>query len=357
VSDSRQRRASAARIADEAAAWVVRCERGLGPAEQDDLSQWLAADPQHGTQLARHRRHWRRLDQLVHWQPQHSAIPNPDLLAPGLGIRCRRLLVPSLALMAAAIVLALFLRSPDATLSSRSNPAAPLLPLAGQHMLPDGSSVELNRGAAVDLRYTDRERRVLLREGEAHFIVTKGDPRPFVVAARSIDVRAVGTAFNVRVDAGVVEVLVTEGRVRVDATPAGNRGPTPRHETNTAAPLIPVLTTRQRAVVSLAPQLEPPRIATLTAVEIERVLAWQHRLLHFTDAPLSEILAEFNRRNRVQLNLLEPELAAVHLTVTFRSDNIDGFVHLLKAGFALQAEHRGEADIILHKDPARERRP
>jgi hypothetical protein len=29
----------------------------------------------------------------------------------------------------------------------------------------------------------------------------------------------------------------------------------------------------------------------------------------------------------------------------------------LKAGFALQAEHRGEADIILHKDPARERRP
>jgi transmembrane sensor len=198
---------------------------------------------------------------------------------------------------------------------------------------------------------------VLLREGEAHFIVTKEDPRPFVVSARSIDVRAVGTAFNVRVDAGTVEVLVTEGRVRVDAAPAGDPEPAARREVSAPAPLIPVLNARQRAVVSLAPQLGPPRIATLTAVEIDRMLAWQHRLLDFTDAPLSQIVAEFNRRNRIQLILLEPELAAVRLTVTFRSDNIDGFVHLLKAGFALQAEHRGEADIILHKDPARERRP
>ena len=35
----------------DAAAWVVREERGLTPAEQDALSQWLAADPRHGPAL------------------------------------------------------------------------------------------------------------------------------------------------------------------------------------------------------------------------------------------------------------------------------------------------------------------
>jgi transmembrane sensor len=54
------------------------------------------------------------------------------------------------------------------------------------------------------------------RSGEAHFFVEKDPQRPFVVNAAGIDVRAVGTAFNVRIDPAAVEVLVTEGRVRVD---------------------------------------------------------------------------------------------------------------------------------------------
>ena len=49
----------------------------------------------------------------------------------------------------------------------------------------------------------------------------------------------------------------------------------------------------------------PPEIATLTAGEIERVLAWQHRMIDFSAAPLTEIVAEFNRRNVVQLVLIE----------------------------------------------------
>ncbi|MFM9091957.1 MAG: FecR/PupR family sigma factor regulator, partial [Verrucomicrobiota bacterium] len=43
---------------DEAAAWVIRLERGLTAAEQDRLSEWLAADPRHRLALARMRAHW-----------------------------------------------------------------------------------------------------------------------------------------------------------------------------------------------------------------------------------------------------------------------------------------------------------
>jgi len=146
----------------------------------------------------------------------------------------------------------------------------------------------------------------------------------------------------VRVAPAEVEVLVTEGRVRLDA-PSAAAGP--------AATLVPQLDARQRAVVSLAADAPAPQIATLTAGEIERVLAWQHRLLDFTAAPLTEIVAEFNRRNAVQLVVIDPGLAAVRVSATLRSDNVEGFVRLLEAGFGARAERRGDAEILLRAAP------
>jgi transmembrane sensor len=217
---------------------------------------------------------------------------------------------------------------------------------AGAQVLDDGTRVELNRGAAITVQFTSAERRVRLDRGEAHFAVTKDATRPFVVNAGDIDVRAVGTAFNVRVDRAAVEVLVTEGIVQLDAEAGPPEAVGPAND----SPPVPLalLEARQRAVVSLA-GAGPPQIATLTKGEIERVLAWQHRLLDFTAAPLAEIIAEFNHRNVVQLVLLDPELASVRISASFRSDNIAGFVHLLEAGFEVRAERRGETEIRLRK--------
>jgi transmembrane sensor len=150
---------------------------------------------------------------------------------------------------------------------------------------------------------------------------------------------AVGTAFNVRVDDSVVEVLVTHGSVRVESP-----------HSRSGTPLVPVLLANQRAVLPLSGEEDPPRIATLTPGEVARVLSWQHRLLDFTATPLSEIVAEFNRRNVVQLVVIDPELAATRITASFRSDNIDGFIRLLEAGFNARAEHRGQSEILLHKN-------
>jgi len=103
-------------------------------------------------------------------------------------------------------------------------------------------------------------------------------------------------------------------------------------------------------VISTAPEAATaPQIATLTTGEIERVLAWQHRLLNFTATPLTEVVAEFNRRNTLQLVVVDPELASVRISASFRSDNLDGFVRLLEAGFHARAERRGDAEIVLRK--------
>jgi transmembrane sensor len=195
----------------------------------------------------------------------------------------------------------------------------------GRRTLEDGTVVELNRGAVLTAQFTANERRVRLEQGEAHFSVTKDASRPFVVSVQGMDVRAVGTAFNVRLDRAAVEVLVTEGRVRVSEASAG---PDANGETM---------------------QPEAPQIATLTTSEIERVLAWQRRMLEFTAAPLGEIVAEFNRRNAVQIVVVDAELAAIRISASFRSDNIDGFVRLVEMGFGARAERSGVNEIRLRR--------
>jgi transmembrane sensor len=157
---------------------------------------------------------------------------------------------------------------------------------------------------------------------------------------RDLEVRAVGTAFNIRLESSVVEVLVTHGTVRVESP--GTQGRT--------GPLVPILEANQRAVLPLAADAAPPQIATLTPGEVARVLSWQHRLLNFTAVPLSDIVAEFNRRNVVQLVVIDPELASVRISASFRSDNIDGFIRLLEAGFDTRADARGQSEIVLRKN-------
>jgi len=212
------------RIRREAAAWLVKHDRGLTASEQDEFFQWLSADARHGAWFARHRRGWRRLDGIMAWRPEHSAEPNPDAQARSPDRSAWRRQFAAVA--ATALILAggwsIIHRPTDASLD-------PLAPVANggyeRRVFEDGSVAELNRGAEIEVHFTATERRIALRRGEALFTVTKDPQRPFVVRAHGVDVRAIGTAFNVRVQPSGVEVLVTHGTVQV----AGTRYGLPHH--------------------------------------------------------------------------------------------------------------------------------
>jgi transmembrane sensor len=332
-----------AAIDDAAAAWIARRDRGLTPAQQDEFFQWLAADPRHGERLARHQRGWNQLARLALWRPGHAAEPNPDVLAPAAPRSLAnhpprraggllRWAIPVALAAAAAVAVAIFV--------SRAHPPAPASAFAQaeagyrQQVLDDGTLVELNRGAEFAVAFTPAERRVRLARGEALFTVAKNPARPFVVEAGGVTVRAVGTAFNVRLGAAGVDVLVTEGRVQVERP---------------AAPLAaaPLVDAGHHVVVPFAGEA-PAAIAAVTREEIDRALLWQPRLLEFVSTPLAEVAAEFNRRNRVQLVVADDALRALPIGASFRSDNLDGFVRLLEASFGVTAERR-EGVIALRR--------
>jgi len=322
-----------------AAHWLAQRDRGLTSAEQDEYLRWLRADAAHPAAMARHAAALERMMQLYEWQPAHTAEANPDLFAP---LRRRSWWLWSTGLAAAAVLaVGIFV------LTRPADPGATgpktYLHVNDRLALPDGSRIELRDGSKVVVQYSETERRVQLTGGEAHFMVWKDATRPFIVVAGGVQVRAVGTAFAVRLGASAVEVLVTEGHVKVDSVvePANS----------SSDQSIPSLAAGERATVSraasLAAPVAAPAVVAVTPDEIKRELAWQAPRLQFDETPLTDAVAEFNRLNREQLVFADPKLGALRIGGTFRPDNVDGFVRLLATTHHLVAERDGAGRTLL----------
>lgn len=333
-------------VSEAAAVWAVRHDRGLTATEQDEFSSWLAAAPTHRAAWAEARWGWDELDRLAGLQTSVQAVADPDLLAPPRrpwwpAVNRAMAPVPGLA---AAFVLGWIVFSASSLVRTPDpETVAQQLALIEQRTLSDGSIVELNRGAIIREEFEADVRRVLLLQGEAHFQVVHDTSRPFIVETRGVAVRAVGTAFNVRLDASAVNVLVTEGRVSVNDAEHGESLLAAMPD---GAPQT--LSAGQSARVDLA-AAEAPQVVAVTAAQMEDQLAWKPRLLDFTNAPMPEIVAAFNRGNPVRLTLDDASLADMRLSATFRSDNIEGFVRLMESDFGLRAEWRGDREIGLRR--------
>ena len=94
-------------------------------------------------------------------------------------------------------------------------------------MLPDGSTVQLNRNTCIaydEKAYGEPLREVWIENGEAFFEVTKDEGHPFVVHTAGLTTTVRGTSFNVQAyeDWKQQVVTVCTGRVEVEA--ADGRG-------------------------------------------------------------------------------------------------------------------------------------
>jgi transmembrane sensor len=325
--------------AQQAADWLARRDRGLNAAEQDDYLQWLREDARHAALIARHEATFGRLQQLERWQPGGSSEPNPNLFA-----RPRRTMwrwVPLVSAMAAAAVVGglVLQRNGDRPVATAS--AKSFLRVNEQQVLSDGSKIELREGSRVEVAFTETERRVRLTGGEAHFTVAKNPAWPFVVEAGKVAVRAVGTAFAVRLDAASVDVVVTEGKVRVESPAVPGQATAP-----TEAPLVMA---SHRAVVALDSAAREPEVTPVTAEQLKDALAWQAPRFQFHETPLADAVAEFNRHNPGQTVIVEAELERVPIGGIFRVDNVSGFVSLLEVTLGIQSERRADGAVELKR--------
>jgi transmembrane sensor len=323
-----------ASIRARAAQWTVRRDRGLSGAEAIEFQLWLAADPRHPAAMERSGSAWALLDR------------SPESFAKRmLGIAARKrshwrcgFVIGSLA-AAAVLFIGIFSWRGEVNLGGA---AAPALMAAGPRVvtLADGSLVRLNLGGEVIEEFAATERRVRLTRGEAHFTVAKNPARPFVVIAGALRVRAVGTAFNVNLQAAQVEVLVTEGIVRLIVD-------------DRAAADEPLVEAGERAVIPAASSTQTGMrrivIARVDGAEMDRVLAWHDSIVRLGGATLAELADDFERRFGQRVVIPDPEIAQMRVGGRVRGDDMDGFATLLATTFDLDVERATDGPWVLRK--------
>lgn len=332
----------ARRLAAEAAAadWLIAADRGWTEAERRDFERWLAADPLHAEAWAEAELMWARLDRA------DEAVVADRLPAPTRRMARRGFPILAIAAAAAVMLAGGLWWTGTGKPSERLGRVVHVQPRL--QALADGSTVELNADAEIQTEFAPGLRRVRLIRGEAHFDVMKDAARPFEVEADGVAIRALGTAFNVRLGQGRVGVLVTSGRVEVTA-PAGTGvavvEPAPRTAT--------MLEAQQQVIVPLG-EAVPLAVTTLTPADLGHSLAWRGLRLRFEDMPLAEVAAEFNRfspaRSRPHL-VVDASAAGVLVAGTFRADNVDVFLRFLERGFEVKVEPRSDGTILLRQGP------
>lgn len=143
-----------------------------------------------------------------------------------------------------------------------------------QLVLSDGTVVSLN--AQSELKYpvafNGKTREVQLT-GEAYFEVAPDAEHPFIVKTGAMDIRVLGTTFNVRAyREGASQTTLVEGKVKVQAG----------REEHVLAP-GQQLSRNERGEVAVR------------EVDVEHYTAWRNRRFVFEDDPLEEVLYQLER--------------------------------------------------------------
>ncbi len=202
-------------------------------------------------------------------------------------------------------------------------------------LLSDGTQVTLNSGSS--LRYpvnfiAGKERKVYLT-GEAFFDVAKDASHPFIVNADQINIRVLGTQFNLSFypeDEDISTVLV-EGSVALYKEGADMKK-------NTSTQLVPG---QQAAFNKSKNQM------SVNQVDTHNHTAWKDGYLLFKASPFYRIRSKLERHFNISI---EDKTRILHdqvYTATFRKETIEEILEAFQEDTPFQFKREGSKIIIL----------
>lgn len=216
--------------------------------------------------------------------------------------------------------------------------------------LPDGSTVWLNAGSKLDYsKIGETGNREIYLSGEAFFDVVKNPKRPFIIHTSSIDVKVLGTKFNVKAypEDKTVETSLVQGSVEVfvKSRPGEKYLLKPNQKLvllNTADAASTELETAE-----VRPKLNLPIIAIkrLTYKETDTVAvetSWTQNKLVFIDEPFSDVAQKMERWYDVEIIFRNKKLEEELLTGDFRKETLNQALEALRftTGFKYRIEEK-----------------
>lgn len=322
------------RAAEEAARWFARLQ-GEAATGDDWLAfeRWLQASPAHARAYDRLEGLWVDLD----YAPVVRDLGGRPLLAarrraprraasrqPG-----RRAWMAMTAAVAAGLVVAVGvgLRSPG--VATQTFETAP-----GQTRditLADGTRIRLNAASTIAVSLGRDARRVRMADAEAVFDVTHDARRPFLISVGDRQVRVVGTEFNLRHRADLVDLTVRRGTVEVRPADAPEAPPT--------------RVTVGQELTHVAGQVG----SILKVADQDQVFAWTNGQLIYRDQPMSDVAADLSRRFGKPVRTADARTAALRFSGVLVTDNEPAVLRRLEAYAPVRVERTSDGIILHHR--------
>lgn len=303
----------------EAAAWHSRLgERSVSTQTIKDFFEWRQspanADAYRRVELA-----WGETRKLANEPAMHEALGEVlSRTTTPASRRHRNLVIGTVSVTAtAALVFASWSWTQSRTVFSTLTGEQRVVQLA------DGSSVRLDTGSRIRVRFDGERRLIDLQTGQAMFKVAHDTQRPFVVQAGAARVTAVGTVFDVRREGPGANVTLVSGVVEVASGGGAQR-------------------------MQAGHQARITTTGTVTrAVNAEAETSWTEGRIIFTDTPLVEAVAEVNRYLTAKVELDAGAKGAEPVNGVFRTGDRDAFVSTASEVFDLQTSVVSNGSIRL----------
>ncbi|MNL17207.1 fec operon regulator FecR [compost metagenome] len=278
---------------DAAIAWQLSLDAG-NPVEREEFAKWHAAHEEHA-------RAWRQLGMLDARFSVANGPARAALLQSRESIRRQvRKLGSGLASVVAVIGLALFAGDRylplDYWLADQRTATGEQRTLR----LSDGTLVSLNTHSAMDVRFDDKQRLIILQEGEILVETGHGDARPFIVETREGSMRALGTRFLVKREEQGTRLSVLQSAVAAH--------PQSRPEEQIL---------REGQQVLIRNNGLDPIIALNLGAD-----AWTRGMLVVDNMRLEDLIKELGRYRRGHLGVA-PEIADLRITGSFPLHDTD----------------------------------
>ena len=194
------------RLLDEAIDLLIRYQNGPeNPVTNEMIRAWLARG-------AQHEQVWARVSKVHGASGRILTEERRRERRRSLGLTRRNLMIGGFTAVGAG--LAAYAVGPQIVLQARADYRT----AKGEKRsvaLPDGSVAVLGPQSAIALDYRDDSRTIDLLAGMSFFEVASDASRPFTVLSGSLSATALGTAFDVSNDYGILTVSVDHGLVDV----------------------------------------------------------------------------------------------------------------------------------------------
>ncbi len=206
--------------------------------------------------------------------------------------------------------------------------------------LPDGTAVWLN--VSSKLVYNTEQYGKSIREvtltGEGYFDVIKNPEKPFIIHTNRMDIKVLGTVFNVRCYAGEknTETSLIRGSIEVTLKSRKEKimlKPSEKLIISDAVAVIPVKmeTAYKPVAVKTADQII--LLQHLTVLPKDSTIAetaWVENRLVFSSESFEEVALKMEKWYAVEIQFTDEKLKAEPLTATFKKETVNEALHALQ---------------------------